>query len=454
MILLLFLFLVFASPTWCMDFLESDKYSGVEGDEVTALLRNPQDFLGCVVDLEEPFIAENRSLPKEMWWIIAAYSGDNFHRIGQVSREINGHIKFLVPHLVLPDYPSVRNVLNCIKVIEKCEKAYLMLEGCGLEAPSLPAYRKQVKKLTDAEIYVRYAPVFWWNNGHKRLGLLRGIHDLDEPANLHNSFRLACSSFARDPLVWPLTAAALLGLSSVGVYHILSIWPEYLHEKNIAHLKYLHDYQIALNHTSSEEFPQSLLYEPDDRWARPCPFLINESLLFQCYEKCTDWYADILSEEYISEIMLPVDMCQNPNRTFPDYINFIHNVTSSISRVCGQNTSSLWSPWINENLRNFTTAVANIDVHHNSTPFPEIAKIKDHSLFIHVSALRKDPVYQHDGEYCMMSTRLYTYDPVCIARNMVFEQPTFPALIVSAWGITGGVLWIGFFIMMILGWCL
>ncbi len=475
------LFLFFSSPSWSTEDIDSnERYWSKENDAAPLLQLNIQEEGACVVDLTtKPGVTENKSLPQEMWWMIAAYTGDEFYKLVYLSKGINGHIKCLIPHFVLPKRPSVQTILTCLDIMEKCEKAYTTLKNIGPETPYFPAYKSQVNKLTDAEFYVKYSPVFWWNNGINRLEALRKGHNLDTPKNQYNSLFTACSSFARDPLVVFLNTAAIGGLTIAGLCHIYSIWSDH----NLSHLKYLHDYLAALNHTTSEDFPQSLkiVYNYTKRYSRPAeegepaylPAAIglDETKLYDCYNKCEGWRTNELIKFYYYDgtyydgILLPINMCENPNRTSPAYINMLHNFSSSIFRVCGQKFRDLWTPWIEENLGNFTTSLRNtinenyFNNYYTSTIYPGIEKIKNQNSFIHVFHSRQQDFVGPDNTtaapYCFLSTKLYTYDPLCIAQKMPsVKQLPFPMLVVAAWGGTASFIWMGFFIMMMLGWFL
>ncbi len=478
MLVILFI-LIFISPTCSSDSEESNANRWSIKDDQSIRLLDLQETNNCILDIKEAsFEPEERILPQEIWWIIAVYSDNHAYKMPQLSWGFNGLIKSLIPHLVLPKIPSTWNILNCLHIIESCEETYRSLKEWGFHEPYFPAYQREVEKLTDAENYVQYSPLFRLYNGCKRLQNLREIHNLGEAKQPRHPFFMVCSSFARDPLISTLSAIGGSILTISGLAHLFGlVLPEYWNTRDIAHAQYLKNYQAALNYTTSESFPQSLKSFSD---GAPRYVGINESMMYGCYSKCRDWYTTgiTLTERSLmrngeghvfinNAISMPMDLCINPNTTSPLYQEQISTFIGTISVNCGQDLANLWAPWIRENLSNFTTTIMNIPNekfwrYFRDNTYPGNAKIRNQSAFINVChSGRNEIVLEGDTSptsFCFMPADIYTYDPICIASKMVAEekisteQRISPIAAIAAWSSTVGLIWMSFMVLMILGW--
>jgi hypothetical protein len=351
-----------------------------------------------------------------------------------VSKTLNQYFQWRTPYSEFSKYPSVRNILNFLKVIEDCERKYLEFEGWGLRRSYTPDYRMMVKELTNSELLVHYSPVFRLNDGSNRLEAIRNIHDLKPPSNSSSLTRQICSSFARDPLLVSAGTVATAILTAVVAYHLYTI--SYLY-----HNQFVHDFSIALNTTTSEGFPQSLMKNISNSGRID----LNTTRLFDCYEVCKGWTGN----DRHQMIIFPWHLCEHPNFTSPEFIDLVRNVTTLIQRGCGQKASELWSSWLNSSLGSFMNIMYNTSKIH-MMPRGLLEKVPYKNLF-----MREDRFWcgyfdnDTNGPQCGMELSLYSYDPICIAQRMSAPSPIEGRI--AGWSFLMAVIYGVFFTIMGVG---
>lgn len=359
-------------------------------------------------------------LPDDLFWPVVFDCKDSIVSLSAVSKALYKRIGELIPTIALPRFPSSRNILDVLSIIEKCELKYISLRKLTIGMTYFPKYQKEIERLCACEPYVRYSPLFWWYNGSDRTKKIHSIHNL-EPAETSeesiDKLRRYCSSIMRDPIILGIASAMTLTLTGIISWHM-----------NIMNNQYELAFQKNLNYTYSPEFLQE--YRHFSRYN-----CLAENHHFGCFNVshyCLEGNSPLSNVTGLSEMMWKMI----PTTFLPFNLNIlsVHEIENividSLNKKCSIDRDTAgWREYIYRIIANNTTIIENT-----------IKNSEETSWYC-------QDMYKIGPNMAYFIPRITNYDPLCIAKSMTLMPTGLPV-----WGTVTIVLNIIFWGMFLLGW--